>query len=117
MNLRLAISTFTVLGLMLYTISLVPAGEPNQADALESQLEEIFLGPPALAEPQLLIYRDPVLISTPMEFYQMPIPPEHFDYGQPGYFEPLIIEFDPESATPNLISDSHSKPLTQEVQL
>ena len=110
MNLRLAISTFTVLGLMLYTISIVPTAEPNQADALESQLEEILLGPPALAEPQLLIYRDPVLISTPMEFYEMPIPPSDF-------YEPVIIEFDPESATPNLISDSHFKPTTQEVQL
>jgi hypothetical protein len=109
MNLRLAISTFTVLGLMVYTISLLPAGEPNQAAALESELEQIFLGPPALAEPQLLIYRDSVLISTPMEFHEMPDPPE--------YFEPLIIEFDPESATPNLISESHFKPITQEVQL
>ena len=109
MNLRLAVSTFAVLGLLLYTISLVPAGEPNQAAALEAQLEQILLGPPALAEPQLLIYRDPVLVSTPMEFYELPVPPE--------YFEPLIIEFDPESATPNLISESHFKPITQEVQL
>lgn len=109
MNLRLAISIFTVLGLLLYTISLVPVGKPNQAAALEAQLDQIFLGPPALAEPQLLIYRDPVLISSPGESYDLPVPPE--------YFEPLIIEFDPESATPNLISESHFKPITQEVQL
>jgi hypothetical protein len=109
MNLRLAISIFTVLGLLLYTISLVPAGEPNQAAALEAQLEHILLGPPAQAEPQLLIYRDPALISTPLEGYEMPVAPE--------YLEPLIIEFDPESPTPNLISDTHFKPITQEVQL
>ena len=110
MNLRLAISTFTVLGLMLYTISLLPAGDQTPATSPESQVERIEPGPPALAEPQLLIYRDPVLIAAPMGFYEMPIPPN-------DYFEPVIIEFDPESATPNLISDSHSKPITQEVQL
>jgi hypothetical protein len=110
MNLRLVISTFTVLGLMLYTISLLPAGDQSPTAAPDPQPTQVEPGLPALAEPQLLIYRDPVLIRAPVEFYEMPIPPD-------AHYEPLIIEFDPESITPNLISESYIKPLTQEVQL